>query len=123
MQSVATAAALGRIQFQAEIVPADEPVEGALRLFVPPDIGGSAIGFQTGRNHGLRLDGLLVKIGARAAARVEAITADRPKVAFLGVLQFVQPTQGMQASLEDLRLSGGVAAQYQGMRELRIVVG
>ena len=116
------AAALGRVEFQAQIVPAEEPVEGALRLLVPPDVGCGAIGFQAGRDHGLRLDGLLVEIGARAAAPVESIAADRPEVALLGDLQLVQPAQGLQASLEDRLLSGGVSAQNQGVRELGVVV-
>ena len=91
MQSIAAAAALGGIKFQAEIVPAEEPVESALRLFVPPEVRRGAIGFQTRRDHGLRLNGLLVEIGARAATTVEAIAADRPEVTFLGDLQIVQP--------------------------------
>ena len=36
MQPIAAAAGLGRVEFESEIVPADEPVEGALRVFVPP---------------------------------------------------------------------------------------
>ena len=123
VQSVAAAAALGRIEFQPEIVPADEPVERALRLFIPPDIRRGAISFQTGRNHGLRLDGLLIEIGARAATAVEAIAADRPEVAFLGDLQFVQPAQGLQASLEDSLVVRWRAAQNQSMGELGVVIG
>ena len=69
MQPIAAAAGLRRVEFQAQIVPADEPVKGALRLFVPPEVRRGAIGFQTGGDRGLRLDGLLVEIGARAAAR------------------------------------------------------
>ena len=95
MQPIAAAACLGRVEFQSEIVPADEPVEGALRLFVPPDVRCGAIGFQTGRDRGLRLNGLLVEIGARAAAAVEPIAANGPKVTLLGHLQFRQPAQGL----------------------------
>ena len=77
MQPIAAAAGLGRVEFESEIVPADEPVKGALRLFIPPDVRCGAIGFQTGRDGCLRLNGLLVEIGARAAAAVEPITANR----------------------------------------------
>jgi hypothetical protein len=38
VQPIATATRIGRVEFQAEIVPADEPVEGALSVFVPPGI-------------------------------------------------------------------------------------
>ena len=69
MQPIAAAARFRRVEFESQIVPADEPVKGALRVFVPPEVRGGAIGFQTSRNRGLRLDGLLVEIGARAAAR------------------------------------------------------
>ena len=122
MQSIAAAAGLGRVEFQSEIVPADEPVEGALRLLVPPDVRCGAIGFQTGRDRGLRFDGLLVEIGARAAAAVEAVAANRPEVALLGHLQFGQPAQGFEAALEHRRLSGRVSAHDQRVRELRVVV-
>ena len=61
------------------------------RLFVPPDVRRGAIRLQTGRDHGLRLDGLLIEMRASASPPVEAIAADRPKVAVLGDLQLVQP--------------------------------
>ena len=84
MQSIAAAAGLRRVELQAEIVPADEPVEGALGLFVPPEVRCGAIGFQAGGDRRLRFDGLLVEIGARAAAAIEAVAADRAEVALLG---------------------------------------
>src|ERR1039458_8453290 len=83
MQPIVAAASLGRVEFEAEIVPADEPVKGALRLFVPPEVRCGAVGFQAGRNRCLRLDGLLVEIGARAAAAVEPVAANGPKVTLL----------------------------------------
>ena len=89
MQSIAAAAGLGRVELQAEIVPADEPVEGALRLLVPPEVRCGAIGFKTSRDRCLRLDGLLVEIGARAATAVEPVAANGPKVTLLRDLQFV----------------------------------
>src|SRR5438105_14304096 len=97
MQTIVAAACLGRIEFQSKIVPADEPVKGALRLFVPPEVRCGAIGFQAGRNRSVRLNGLLVESGARAAAAVEPIAANRPEVTLFGRLQFHQPAQGFES--------------------------
>ena len=40
-----------------------------------------AIGRQTGGHHGLRLDGLLIEVRARAAAPVKTVAADGPEMA------------------------------------------
>src|SRR6266851_1503930 len=122
VQPIAAAACFGRVEFQSEIVPADEPVEGALRLLVPPEVRRGAIGFKTGRDHCLRLDGLLVKVGAYAAAAIKSVAANGSKVTLLGDLQFRQPAQGLQASLKHRWLSGCTSAQNQGVRELRVIV-
>src|SRR5207244_9379846 len=122
MQPIATAACFGSAEFQSEIVPADEPVEGALRLLVPPEVRCGAIGFKTGCDHCLRLDGLLVKVGAHAAAAIKSVGANGSKVTLLGDLQFRQPAQGLQAALKDRLLSGCTSAQNQGVWELRVVV-
>src|SRR5260370_454622 len=122
MQPIAAAACLGRVEFESEIVPADEPVKGALRMFIPPDVRCGAIGFQTGRDRCLRLNGLLVEIGARAAAAVKPITANGSKVTLLGHLQFRQPAQGQQPPLKYRLLSGCLSAHNQGLRELGVVV-
>ena len=34
MQPITAPSCLGRVEFESEVVPADEPVEGALRLFI-----------------------------------------------------------------------------------------
>src|ERR1019366_7053063 len=66
VQPVATAAGLAGVEFQPEIVPAEEPVEGALRLFIPPRVGCGAVRRQASRDRGLGLDGLLVELRAPA---------------------------------------------------------
>ena len=123
MQPVVAAASRGRVEFQAEIVPADKPVEGALGVFVPPEVGSGAIGFQAGRDGGLGLDGLLVEIGASAAAAVEAVAANGAKVTLLGHLQFGQPAEGLESPVEHGRLSGCLTGDNQGVGELGIIVG
>ena len=40
------------VEFLPEIVPTEEPVEGALRLFVPPRVGCGAVRFQASRDGG-----------------------------------------------------------------------
>src|SRR5579871_1037531 len=86
MQAIAAAASLGGVEFQPKIVPADEPVESALCMFIPADVRCGAIGIQTSRDRCLRFNGLLVEVGARAAATVEPITANGSKMALLGHL-------------------------------------
>ena len=85
MQRIAAAARAGRVHFQSEIIPAEKPIEGALGLLVPPAVRRGAIGFQTGRHHGLRFNGLLIESGAQAAAPVKSVAADRAEVAVLGI--------------------------------------
>src|SRR5579862_2887936 len=122
MQPIVAAACLGRVEFQSQIVPANEPVEGALRVLIPTDVGCGAVGFQTSRYRGLRLNGLLIEIGARAATAIEPVAADRLEVTLLGSLDGREPAQGLQPAFQRQWLSGGLAAQYQSVRELRVVV-
>src|SRR5205823_4778129 len=104
MQAVAARAGSGRIEFEAEIVPPDEPVESALRLVVPPKVRCGAERFEASRDHCLRLDRLLVELRASAAAAVETVAPDRSKMTLLGNLQLIQPAQGFEASVEHRRL-------------------
>src|ERR1035437_10429198 len=106
VQPIVAAASGGKLKAEAEIVPADEPVKGALRVFVPPEVRCGAIGFQAGRNRCLGLNGLLVEIGAGTAAAVEPVAANGPKVTLLGHLQFGQPAQGLESPLEHRLLPG-----------------
>ena len=110
------------VNFQPEIVPAEEPVEGALRLFVPPGIGCGAVGFEAGRDHRLRLDGLLVEVRARAAATIKSVAADGPQLPMLRSLDFHEPAQCLQASFKHALLAGGAPAENQGVGELGVVV-
>src|SRR6266536_5117091 len=61
VQTIPATAGVRGIKFQAEIVPAQKPIEGALSLFVPPLVGSCAVGFKTCGHHGLGLDGLLIE--------------------------------------------------------------
>jgi hypothetical protein len=63
-------------EFPAQIIPAEEPVESALRLF----------------------NWLLVKIGRTPTGLIEPVGANGPEVTLLRDLQFRQPAQSLQPS-------------------------
>lgn len=84
MQAVAAAAGVGVINRQAEVVAAQEPLEGAARLLAPAGIAGEAIRFQAGGGRRLGLHRLLVEACLLAAAHIEAVRADGHKVAAHG---------------------------------------
>ena len=83
VQAVAAAAGLGAVEFQSEIIPAQKPVKGALRLLMPPWVGCGAVCFQASGNRGVRFDGLLVEVRAYAVTPIESIAANGPQMAML----------------------------------------
>src|SRR5207245_3289372 len=97
---IAAAAGGCGVKLQAEVVPAEEPVESALSLLVPPRVRGGAVGIQTGGHHRLRLDRLLVEVRAGSAARVKSAVADGPEIAALRCLHLRQPAQRLQSTLK-----------------------
>ena len=97
VQPIAAAASLAGVEFQPEVVRAEEPVEGALRLSMPPRVGCGAVRFQASRNRGLRLDGLLVEFRACAVAPIESVAANRPQLAVRRCLYAHQPAQRLYA--------------------------
>jgi hypothetical protein len=62
VQSIAATARLRIIERKAEIVAAQEPLEGDAGLFVPEGIVGGAIGLEARRDGAVGLDRLLVKL-------------------------------------------------------------
>ena len=68
MQPVAAAASGRVVEREAQIVPAQEPLERAPRLRHPERIARRLIRLDAGGNRDLRLDGLLVEDGAFPAA-------------------------------------------------------
>ena len=123
MQSITAAAGFCGVKFQAKIVPAEEPVEGAPRLFIPPGIRSRAKGFETGRNRCLSLDGLLVEIGPRAAAPIKAIAADRAKMSLLRSLEFCRANASACSPRSKTCVRPvALPAENQGMGEFRVIV-
>ena len=72
VQAVAAAAGAGIVERQAEIVAAQKPLEGALRLARPRSILRGAKGLEAGGDHGLRLHRLLVEVRARAVPLIRS---------------------------------------------------
>ena len=83
MQPIQAAAGFRGVEFQAQVVPADEPVKGSLRLLVPPSIGSGSIGRQTRRDSRLSVNRLLIEKGADAATPVKSVRADGPEMLLL----------------------------------------
>ena len=59
-----------------QLVVAEEPVEGDARLIEPAALARVPLGFEAGRDHGRRFDGLLVEARFAAVLRVKAVAAD-----------------------------------------------
>src|SRR5437588_293988 len=59
-----------------------------------------AVGFQAGRDHRVRLDGLLVEVGARPASLVEAIASEGPEVARRRLLLGDEPAEGLETDFQ-----------------------
>ena len=91
VQGIAATAGAGGVKLQTEIVPAEKPIEGVLGVFVPTDIGGGAVSFQTGGDGGVRFDGLLIEVGSGLAATIEPVATDGPEVSMLGGLHLHKP--------------------------------
>ena len=68
METVPATASARIIQRDAQIIPAKEPLERTARLRNPVWVVGGMIGLDAGGNCGLRLNGLLVKVGALFSA-------------------------------------------------------
>src|SRR5689334_4421641 len=100
MQGIAAAAGAGGVKLEAQIVPAQEPIESALSVFVPTRVGGSVVGLEASGHHGVSFDRLLVEVGPRLAAAVEAVAANGPEVTMLGSLEVGEPLQCLQPALE-----------------------
>ncbi len=76
VQAVATAAGGRIVERQAQIVPAEEPLERAARFRDPEHVARGLIRFDAGGNRGLGFDGLLVE-NARVPCRADKIRSSR----------------------------------------------
>ena len=102
---------LGSCRGSAEIVAPEKPIEGPPGLAPPEVIAGGAEGRQTGGNHRLRLDRLLVEIRACAVLFMEAIAADRAEMSGLGFLVIRPASAGFESDLKRPRVRNPLAAE------------
>ena len=63
LEAVAAAAGLGVVQLQAQVVAAEEPLEGEPGLVQPVGVVGGPVRLEAGRDGGVGLDRLLVELG------------------------------------------------------------
>src|SRR5262245_32049432 len=98
VQPVPAGAGRGVVERDAEVVVAEEPVEGAVRLLTPLAVAGRAQRFEGGGDRRLRLHRLLIEARARAGARIEAVRADRHEVAFRA-LERRQPRERLERAV------------------------
>src|SRR5689334_17864891 len=94
-----------------------------LGLLVPPPVRRGTVSLQARRDHRLSFYGLLVEISPVAAAPIEAITADRPKMTVLRGLDFHEPAQRLQAAIKHLSLPAGASTQQESVCQFCVVVG
>src|SRR5260370_20312893 len=81
MQAIAAAARGGVVEGDLKVVVSEEPVEGGPGFFPPASFARRAIGLEISGNRGAGFDGLLVEASFFGFLRVEAVRADRNKVA------------------------------------------
>ena len=88
---VATAAGRWIVERLAKIVPPEKPLEAPARRLAPELIASHRERFETGGDHGVGFQGLLIEARPLAAARPKAVAADRREVAGFRGLRIEQP--------------------------------
>src|SRR5262245_62998162 len=71
----------------------------------------------------MRLDRLLIEVGARAVPAIKTVTPYRPQMTVLGGLHLDQPAQSLQAAFEHRRVGRGVPAPDESVSQPGIVIG
>src|SRR5262249_33759 len=91
LKAVAAAPGARVVQVLAEVVAAEEPLEGAACLLHPRGILGGPVRLQAGADRRARLQRLLVEPGPLVPLAVEPVGADCPEVLLRGRLDRDQP--------------------------------
>src|SRR6266852_1042526 len=100
-----------------------EPVKRPMQMLVPTAIVGDGLGRETGGDHRLGFDGLLVETGSFSSPRIESVRADRHEMPLSGLLNMGQPFQRSQSGLDHLFLAQGLTANQESMGKHGITVG
>src|SRR4029077_2542862 len=113
---------LGIIERKTEVIAALEPFECLAGLSEPIRIPGGFMRFETGANHRMSLDRLLVEQRRLLAAFPKAVGTNRPKMPIRSDLVFGEPAQTLEADLAKIGLIRPAARQHQCVRKSSIVV-
>ena len=123
MQTVPATAGQGIVKGNAEIVAPEKPTESTLRLTPPEFIASDAEGVQTGGNHGLGLDWLLVEFRTMAVFPVESVVADRSEVPNRGLLLDDEPAKTFESDCQRAGMWYQLSAEDERLAEPRVLVG
>src|SRR3954447_3188317 len=100
MQRVTASAGTGIVKRLPKIIAPEEPFKTASRGPAPVLIPGKRICFETGGNHRMSFQWLLIEPGSLAAAGPEAIASNRREMSGFAFLSLNQPAQGFQPDIE-----------------------
>src|SRR5207248_1243571 len=89
---------------------------------VPEFVASDGECLQTGGDHGVRLQRLLIETRLFTAALPKAVAADRREMPIPRRLRGEQPAQRGEADVQDLRLRSPMTAEDHGVGKLGIVV-
>src|SRR5580692_6935799 len=104
------AAGLGVVEIEGQVIATQEPLESEPGFLEPERIVGGVVGLDAGRHGGEGLKGLLVEVGAVAAAVIEAARADGAEAAGWGLLLFDQPGERLETERQGALISAGAGA-------------
>lgn len=105
METIAAAAGSGVVHREMQVVAPQKPLEGAAGFLLPVLVSGEMMGFQTGRDHGLRLHRLLVEAGAFSTLLIKMVGADGNEMPASRIrsLQVCQPVERLQSHIGHCR--------------------
>jgi len=94
-----------------QVVASEKPLERAAGFHMPVLFSREAMGFETGRDHRLRLHWLLIEAGTFAVSLIKAIGTNRDKVLSFSIrtLQVRQPTERLNTHLGHFGIGNGLA--------------
>src|SRR6187397_1902379 len=106
MQTITAATCRGIVDWQVQVVSPQKPFEGTAGFLVPSFFSGSLVSFQTGRDHGMWFDRLLIKAGPFASLRIKTVRTDGDEMLSLCVcmLDFGDPAERFQTHFRHRRI-------------------
>src|SRR4051794_17755789 len=93
----------------AEIVAPEKPFEAKLSSALPIFVTSDSVRLETGREHRVRFQRLLIEPRSFTTLRPEAVASDRRKVSAVRDLRLQQPAQRGETDFEHLALRSPMA--------------